>query len=173
MSCQAWPGIQKYGFPRGPWIMKKKKPANSGGFYASLDCLGSCIGGGGGNRTPVRKYSTAGSSCGASDFLSPALPPKGRMERDYPESIRLPPSRPESLAIPPVLRPVRPGGHDRQNVSRLTRLRRIRSRLRLFFSYLFNEACRNLGTLLQLQLSPSKPLRPHKDDFFWFAGIVE
>jgi len=32
--------------------------------------------------------------------------------------------------------------------------------LRVLFSYLFNEACRNLGTLLQLQLSPSKPWRP-------------
>lgn len=29
------------------------------------------------------------------------------------------------------------------------------------FSCLFNEACRNLGTLIQLQISPSKPGRPH------------
>ena len=35
-------------------------------------------------------------------------------------------------------------------------------------SYLFNEACRNLGTLLQLQMSPSKPLRP---PFFYLTLI--
>ena len=134
-----------------------KKPAIFSGFCTSLGYLGGDFGGGGGNRTPVRKYSTAGSTYVAFALLLPPAPPKGRMNRDYPVKFRLPPPRLESSAIPPVLRPVRPGRHGRQNVSRLTRLRRIRSRLRLFFSYLFNEACRNLGTLLQLQLSPSKP----------------
>jgi len=88
------------------WAYGKKKPAISSGFCTSLDYLGLSSGGGGGNRTPVRKYSTAGSTYIAFDLLSPAAPPKGRMNRDYPERFRVPPPRLGSSAILPVLRPV-------------------------------------------------------------------
>jgi|GEM_PF-3337748 len=91
-------------------------------------------GGGGGSRTRVRKYSTAVSTCVSSDLISRLKTPKGRIDQALSCLVlaSLPPGKKDQPArLYDAL--IRPGRHGRENGSRLMRLQRNRSCLRLYF----------------------------------------
>jgi len=63
------------------WTIDTKNPAISNGSWTSLDSLGLCLGGGGGSRTRVRKYSTAVSTHVGFALLLLLRTPKARIDQ--------------------------------------------------------------------------------------------
>src|SRR6185437_13255534 len=148
----------------------KKKPRRSAVSRMFRDVVGFRNGGGGGNRTPVRRRSAPGATCLAHRWVSSR---SSTMRKAHFETslLDLAERRQAAAISDPVIMTLHPRARAQTGSGLgLKRPERRRRRWRLSFCHRINEEDDALGMLQATSLPPSKPCRPRGPDMVGVVG---